>query len=181
MCQEVFIWFILALLFSCAGVPLLYSLIFTVLLDEFFCDVRPRLQETLFDCLEQTYWNWSESAACKYCASSGLDVCDRILFATVSVCYVPRGTSHIPVYLFLVRLIISFPFFWIDISCLFSLMVNPSSHKTPNAINGSFYILGKIWIYLTCFIIPVSRILLYVSTPLWFNLVVLFSYDFPSL
>ena len=39
-----------------------------------------------------------KSAACKYCASSGLVVWDRILFTTVFGCCVSRGTSHIPVF-----------------------------------------------------------------------------------
>ena len=51
------------------------------------------------------------SAACKYCDGYGLDVCARMLFTTVSGCCVPRSTSHIPVFLFLVPLIIYFPFF----------------------------------------------------------------------
>ena len=29
-------------------------------------------------------------------------------------------------------------------------MVNPSSHKTPNDINGAIFIFGKMWICLAC-------------------------------
>ena len=47
-----------------------------------------------------------KSDACKYCASSGFEVCARILCTKFSDCYVPRGNSHISVFLFLVPLII---------------------------------------------------------------------------
>ena len=49
-----------------------------------------------------------ESAACKYWASSGFGVCASMLFTTFSDCCVPRGTSHITVFSFLVPLIIYF-------------------------------------------------------------------------
>ena len=78
-----------------------------------------------------------KSAACKYWASSGFEVCARILGTTFSDCCVPRGTYHIPVFLFLVPLIISSPLFWIGMSCLSIVMVHPLSHETPNDINGS--------------------------------------------
>ena len=42
------------------------------------------------------------SAACKYCASYDFDVCAIMLFITAAGCWVFRGTSHIPVSLFLV-------------------------------------------------------------------------------
>ena len=77
-------------------------------------------------------------SACTYLASSGFEVCYRILFTTFSSCCVSRGTSHIPVFFFLVPLIISSPFLWMEISCLSSVLVHPSSHKTPNDINGAF-------------------------------------------
>ena len=95
-----------------------------------------------------------KSAACKYWASSGLGVCARMLFTTVSYCCVTRSTSHIPVFLFLVPLIIYFPFFWTDISCLSSVTVHPSSHRTPDDINGAVWIFGKMWICLACLLIP---------------------------
>ena len=47
--------------------------------------------------------------AFRYCAISGLDVCDIMLFVTASDCCVSRGNSHFPV-IFLVPLIISCPF-----------------------------------------------------------------------
>ena len=52
-----------------------------------------------------------KSASCKYWTSYGMDICTRMLFTTVSDYCVPRGTYHIPVFLFLVRLITYFPFF----------------------------------------------------------------------
>ena len=78
-----------------------------------------------------------KSAACKYWSSYGFEVYARMLFTTFSDCCVPRGTSHITVFLFLVPLIISSPLSWIEIYCLYRMMVNPSSHKIPNDINGA--------------------------------------------
>ena len=84
-----------------------------------------------------------KSAACKYLASSGFEVCARMLFTTFSDCCGPRGTSHIRVFLFLVPLIISSPLFWMEIACLSNAMVHPSSHNTPNDINGDVCIFEK--------------------------------------
>ena len=95
-----------------------------------------------------------KSAACKYLASSIFEVCARMLFTTFSDCCDPRGTSHIPVFLFLSPLIIFSPLFWMDIACLSSVMVHPSMHKTPNNINGAVYILVKIWICLASLLRP---------------------------
>ena len=50
-----------------------------------------------------------KSAACKYRASSGFEVCAIMLCTTFFDCCVPRGTSHIPVFLFLDNLIIYSP------------------------------------------------------------------------
>ena len=41
-------------------------------------------------------------------------------------------------------------------SYLSSVMVHPSSHKTPNYINGAVCIFGKMWICLACFLRPGS-------------------------
>ena len=41
-----------------------------------------------------------------------------------------------------------------DISCLSSVMVHPSSHINPNDIHGDVCIFGKMWIYLACFLRP---------------------------
>ena len=84
-----------------------------------------------------------KSAACKYWTSSGFEVYSRMFFTTFYDCCVPRGTSHIPVFLFLVPLIIYFPLFWIEFSYLSSVMAHPSSHKIPNDINGAVFIFGK--------------------------------------
>ena len=83
-----------------------------------------------------------KSVVLRYCASSGLVALARILFATTSDCCVSRVTSHITVFLFLAPFIICCPFFWTDISCLSSVMVHPSSHKTPNNISGAVFIFG---------------------------------------
>ena len=97
------------------------------------------------------------SAACKYLASSGFKVCVIMLFTTFSDCCGPRGTSHIPVFLFLVPLIISSLFFWTEIACLSSVAVHPSSHKTPNNINGAVYILVGMCICIASLLRPGIR------------------------
>ena len=106
-----------------------------------------------------------QSAACKYCARYGFEVCARVLFTTFSYCCVSRGTSHIPVFLFLVPLIIYDLFFWMDSSCLYSVMVHPSSHKTPNNINGAVCIFGKCGSFSLACLEQVAGVLLYVWTP----------------
>ena len=80
-------------------------------------------------------------AAYRYFDSYGLFVWARILFTTVSDCCVSRVTSHIPVCLFLVPFIISCPLFWTVISCLSSVMVYLSSHRTPNDISWAIHFL----------------------------------------
>ena len=85
---------------------------------------------------------------------SGFEVCSIMLFTTFSDCCGPIGTYHIDVFLFLVPLIVSSPFFWMDIYCLYRVMLHPSSYKTTNYINGVVYIFGKIWICLACFLRP---------------------------
>ena len=66
-----------------------------------------------------------KSAACKYWASYGSEVFVRMLFAKFSDCCGPRGTSQIPVFLFLFPLILYSLFFWVDMSCLPNLMLHP--------------------------------------------------------
>ena len=44
-----------------------------------------------------------------------------------------------------------------DIDCLSSVMVHPSSHNTPNDSNGVVCIFGKMWICLASLLRPVSR------------------------
>ena len=78
-----------------------------------------------------------------YCASSGLGFWSRIIFVTSSDCYVYRGSYHVPVCLFLVPFIIPCQVLWIAISCLYSVMVHSSSHKTPNDIIAATFIFGK--------------------------------------
>ena len=106
-----------------------------------------------------------KSAACKYLASSGFEVCARMLFTTFSDCCGPRGTSHISVFLFLIPFILPSPFLWMDIACLSSVMVHPSSHKTPNDINGDVCILGICGYGSPAFLDLVAEVLLYVLTP----------------
>ena len=76
-----------------------------------------------------------KSAARRYCHISGLGVWTIMLFATIYYCCFYRVTYHIPVCLFLLIFIIICPLFWNDISCLSSVMLHQSSHKTPNDIS----------------------------------------------
>ena len=84
-----------------------------------------------------------KSSACRYCASSVLFVLTRMLLDIASDCCVSRGTYHIPVFLFLVPFMISCPFFWTDISFLYSVMVHPSSQNTPNDTSGDVSFLER--------------------------------------
>ena len=97
-----------------------------------------------------------KSDTCKYLASSVFDVCYRMLFTTFPDCCGPRGTSHIPFFLFLVFLNISYTLFWMYIACLSSLMVHPSSHNTHNNIDWAVCIFGRMFIYLTSLLRPGS-------------------------
>ena len=88
------------------------------------------------------------SAAWRYCASSGLVVWDRMVFVAAYDCCVSMVNSTIPFFLSLVTFIISYPFLWTYVSCLSNVMVHPSSHKTPNYITGGVFISGDMWICL---------------------------------
>ena len=92
--------------------------------------------------------------AWRYCDSSGLVFWASIVFVTASYCCVSRRTYHIPIFLFLVPLIIYCPFYWTAISCLSSVMLHQLSHKTPNDISGAVFIYGKMWICLASLIRP---------------------------
>ena len=93
-------------------------------------------------------------AAWKYFANSGLIVWDRILFTVVFDCCVISGTSQFPVCLFIVTLNIFCPIFCNIIFCWPSVMVHPSSHRTPYDISGEVLIVGKIWIRLAYIVRP---------------------------
>ena len=97
-----------------------------------------------------------KSDACKYLASSCFEVCARILFITFYDCCGPRSTSHIIVFLFLVPFIISSIFLCMDIACLYSMAVYPSSHKNRNDINGVVWIFSTMWICLVSVLRPGS-------------------------
>ena len=127
---------------------------FKVFRDDLFCEAQSILQKTCLIALSRLVVVGLKSVACKYWTSSGFEVCTRILFTKFSNFCVSRGTSHIPVFLFLVPLIIFYPLLWIVIYFLSSVMVHPSSHKTPHDINGDVYILGKMWISLVCLFRP---------------------------
>ena len=120
--------------------------------------VRPVqvLRKPCFIALRRLDFVGLKSSAWRYCASSNFVVWDRMLFATMSYCCFSGGPSQIPVCLFLVPFMIRFPFLGAGISCLSSVMVHPSSHKTPNEISGFIFIFGIMWICLACLLRPGS-------------------------
>ena len=122
-----------------------------------------------------------KSDACRYWDSSGFEVFDRILFTTFYDWCVPRGTSHIPVFLFLFPLIIYSPFFCIDISCFSSVVVHPLSHKIQIILMGLSTFLVKCGSASIPCLDLVAGMLLYVWNPLCFHMVVLLSYHYPYL
>ena len=65
-----------------------------------------------------------KSAAYKYRASYGFEVCAIMLFTKFSDCCGPRGTYHIPVFLLMVPLIISSSLFLMGIYCFSTVMVH---------------------------------------------------------
>ena len=67
-----------------------------------------------------------------------------MLFFKSSACCISRGASAILFYFFLVPFIIYFPFSWPGIYCLSSVVVYPSSRKTPNYISGNVLIFGEM-------------------------------------
>ena len=85
-----------------------------------------------------------KNEACIYCDSYSFVVWAMMLFSITSDCCVSRGNHHIKVCLFLVTFIICCPLFWTYIYCLFSMVVNPSPHKTTINIGGDVFIFGKI-------------------------------------
>ena len=95
-----------------------------------------------------------KSAACKYLASSGFGICAKMSFTIFSYCCGPRGTSPTPVLLFLVPLIISSTLLCMDVDCLSSVVVHPSSHNNPNHINADVCIFGKMWICIASLLRP---------------------------
>ena len=88
-----------------------------------------------------------------------------MLLTKISDCCDPRDTYHIPVFLFLFPFIIPYPFFWMDIAFLSNVTVHPSSHRTPNDINGAVYIFGKCGYVFLDYLDLVAGLLLYVLTP----------------
>ena len=117
-----------------------------------------------------------KSAACRYCDSSGLDVCDRMLFVTASYFCVSRGTSHILYFFFLVPLIISCPFFWTDISFLLVWWCIHHHIRLLMRLVGLFSFLEKfVSTFIACLDL-VAGVLLCVRTPLCYHMVVFLSF-----
>ena len=52
-----------------------------------------------------------------------------------------------------------------DIAFLYNVTVHPSSHRTPNDINGAVYIFGKCGYVFLDYLDLVAGLLLYVLTP----------------
>ena len=67
-----------------------------------------------------------------------------------------NGDSHIIMCLFLCSVSICFPFFHHLVLCFYSVMVQPSSHRTPKDISGGVFIAGEILILLSYLDITVS-------------------------
>ena len=118
-----------------------------------------------------------KSNACKYCNSCGFEVCAIIFFITFYDCCIPKGTSHIPVFLFLITLIMSYPLFWIEISCLYSAMVYNHT-KLLMILMGLYEVLGKCGSASLACSDLVAGVLLCVWNSYCFHLLVLFSYNF---
>ena len=154
---------------------------FNMTFDKFSCEACTSIQEILSISLRSLTVFGLKSDAWRYCASSGLDVCAGILFLTASYFCVSRGSSHIPVFFFLVPLIISCQFFCTGISCLSSVIVHSSSHKTPNNIIGDIFISGKFGSASIACLDLVSGVLICVRTPLWYHMVFLLSFYFTLL
>ena len=114
--QETFIWLIVDLFFSCAGVPLLCSAISRCLLMSFLERPGYVFRKPFLFSLKRISVVGMKSSECRYCASPGLYVCARMLLVTASYCCVSKETSHITVFLFLVPLIISCTLLWTYIS-----------------------------------------------------------------
>ena len=97
-----------------------------------------------------------KSAACKYLSSCGFDVYARMLFTTFYDFCGPRGTSHIPIFWFLVPFYYLFSIF-IDehwYCCLVWCCIH--HHKTPDDINAAVCIFWGMRICLASLIRPGS-------------------------
>ena len=62
---------------------------------------------------------------------------------------------HILICLFLCPVSIYCPLFWYFVVCLSSVMIQPSSHKTPKDISGDAFVSGKMLIFLDSLDSPV--------------------------
>ena len=125
--HEVSLWSIVTLVFSFAGVPSLYSLISQgFLLVSFFVIPGQVFRKPCLIALRRLALVGINSVACKYWDGYGFEVYVVMFFTTFCDWCRPRGASHIPVLLFLVPLIVSSPFFWVEIYCLYSVVVHPS-------------------------------------------------------
>ena len=118
-----------------------------------------------------------KSSALRPCASSGLHVWARIVFVTAADCFVFSVTHHIPVFMFLVALIVSCPFFRTGVSCLYSFMVHPSSNNTSNYISGAVFIFGKCGSASLSCLDLVDGVLLYIRNPLCYHMIVFVSFN----
>ena len=139
-------------LLICRFLIFIFIDILICLLVSFYVITGQVFREPFFIALSRLADVGMKSDAWRYCASSGLVVWSRMLFARTSDFVVSKGNSHIPVCLFLVPFIIFCPFFLTDISYFSSVMVHLSSHKTPNDISGAIFIFGEIIIWLACFL-----------------------------
>ena len=113
-------------LLICRFLIFIFIDILICLLVSFYVITGQVFREPFFIAMRRLVFFGVKSDAYKYCDCSGLYVWSIMLFLTDFYCCVSRVTSHITVFLFMVPLIISCPFFWIDISCLYSVVVHSS-------------------------------------------------------
>ena len=106
-----------------------------------------------------------KSTAWRYCASSGLVVWSRMSFATISVFFcLQENLSHS-------CLIVLGAFYYLlsnffGIYCFYIVMVQPSSHRTPNYNSGAVLILRKCESTLPVCLGLVSEVSIYLTTSL---------------
>ena len=96
---------------------------FKMLLDDIFVRPGKVFRKPFLIALRSLSVVEMNSSSWRYCTSSGSVVWSIMLFITASDCRVFRGTSHIPVCLFLVLFICYCTFLWTDISCLYSVFL----------------------------------------------------------
>ena len=178
--RSFFLWLIVALLLWCAGFQLLYSFIFQGVSWLFFSISTFHIfRKPCLISLRRLSVVGMKSAACKYWASSGFEVCARILFTKFSDCCVPRGTSQIPVFFFWLLWLFLLRYSGLTfLICLSWWCIHHHITLLIILMGLSSFLVKCGYASLACLDL-VAGVLLYVRTLLWFHMVVLTSYHFP--